>query len=157
MKARLSEGYRPDFDLDLTYGKKGEVFVRDYLNGLLGDKDGRLTVEVKSDRQWLNTGNVWIEVECKRSDGWHDSGIRASKADHWTLVLADTVLLSVPTPVLRRIADKAWADISSYGKPLFRSEERDGSHPTRGVRLSTAYFLTLLRIELAQALREAAA
>jgi hypothetical protein len=147
MKARLSEGYKPQWDVDLRYGQKGEAFVAEYLNGLV-NQEGRLRVEVKSDRLMVETGNVWIEVECRRRDGWHDSGIRTTEADMWGLVLAETVIVGVPTAVLRVIAERAWDETESRGKHMFRSEEKDGSHPTRGVRLPLALFIMRLRTEL---------
>jgi hypothetical protein len=42
-----------DFDLDLTYGQVGEALVNDLLTG-------GFTVEVKRDKRWAQTGNVYI-------------------------------------------------------------------------------------------------
>jgi hypothetical protein len=148
MKAQLSEGYKPEWDVDLAFGKKGERYVADFLGGLLLEEPGRITAETKADRQWVNTGNIWIELECKRRDGWHDSGIRTSRADMYTLVLGECIVLGVPTRILRQLAEYANAQADSYGKWLFRSEHKEGSHPTRGVRIGLPWFLLRLRVEL---------
>lgn len=146
MRARLSEGYKPDFDIDLRHGKRGEKLVASFLEGLVTG-----TVEVKSDRQAHMTGNLWIEYECQRRDGWHDSGIRTSKADYWALVLAETVIVAIPTPVLRAIVERGYQFRFSDGKFPYLSEETDGSHPTRGVKIPLPHFLTWLRMELIRA------
>ncbi len=57
------------FDLDFGYGRKGEQLVEELLTG------GR-TVEVKRDRKWWITNNLYIEVECwfNKSKAWEPSG-----------------------------------------------------------------------------------
>lgn len=142
--ARLAEGYQPDFDLDLRYGRDGERLVKAFLSGFL---DG--TVEVKRDGRAAETGNVYIEAECRRRDGWHDSGILATKATYWALVIGDAVVLGIPTDVLRACYAKALDP-----KLRLRREETNGSHPTRGVALPLNLLLTWIRGEL---LRRAAA
>ncbi len=86
-----------DFDLDLSYGKQGEELVQDLLTG------GK-TVEVKRDRKWKNTGNLYIETECwfNESKSWQPSGLSISKADYWAFVLEAGVVI-VPKPCV------AWA------------------------------------------------
>lgn len=153
MKVRLSEGRAPDWDIDLQYGREGERHVARFLHGMRAfldatEEPGRLTVEVKNDRQAIDTGNLWIEVECRRADGWHDSGIRTSKADMWALVLAETLVIGIQTRILRVIADRAWEERDSRGRLVHRSEETDGSHPTRGVRLPLQLFLMRVRTEM---------
>lgn len=143
MKARLSEGYTPEFDIDLRYGRKGEELVRDFLVGMLGEEPGRLTVEVKTDAKYLDTQRIYIEYQCKRRDGWHNSGILDSKADYWTFVIGETVVIGIPTPVLRRIYDRALDPKLKYLK-----EEKSGSHPTKGVAIPLHHFLTWLYMEL---------
>jgi len=142
-RTRVSEGYEPRWDLDRRHGERMQDTVNAFLDGLVAG-----AVEVKSDRLTLETGNVWIEFQCRRRDGWQDSGIRTSEADYWCIVFAETAVLGVPTVVLRAVAEHlvAWRD--ARGRPRFLSEEKDGSHPTRGVRVELGYFLTLLRAEL---------
>jgi len=79
----------------------------DYRDGILGEKKiadllSMDTVEVKTDRRWKYTGNLYIETECyyKTTDTWEKSGINVSKATHWAFVLEDSVLI-VPTYRLR--------------------------------------------------------
>ena len=49
-----------NWDLDLRAGLSGESKVADLLS--------LDTVEVKTDRRWWETGNVYIETEC-----WYQS------------------------------------------------------------------------------------
>jgi hypothetical protein len=79
----------------------------DYRDGILGEKKiadllSIDTIEVKTDRRWKYTGNLYIETECyyKTTDTWEKSGIMVSKATHWAFVLEDSVLI-VPTYRLR--------------------------------------------------------
>ena len=77
-----------DFDLDFSYGLQGESLVNELLTG------GK-TVEVKRDRRWKDTGNVYIEVNCWSNEhkAWVDSGLMVSKADYWAFVLEEMVVL----------------------------------------------------------------
>ena len=79
----------------------------DYRDGILGEKKiadllSMDTIEVKTDRRWKYTGNLYIETECyyQKTDTWEKSGISVSKATHWAFVLEDSVLI-VPTYRLR--------------------------------------------------------
>jgi len=93
-----------DFDLDLETGQEGEEFVRSLLTG-------RLTVEVKRDLRWKDTGNLYIESQYWSKTGlWCDSGISITKAAYWAFVLQGSVLI-VPTEVLKNV-------ISLWGKPI---------------------------------------
>ena len=76
-----------NWDLDLRDGLAGESKVADLLS--------LDTVEVKTDRRWVDTGNLYIETECYyvADNAWKPSGIRVSKATHWAFVLEDTVLI----------------------------------------------------------------
>lgn len=80
-----------DFDLDFSYGRAGETLVEELLTG------GK-TVEVKRDRKWSSTGNLYIETKCwyQRSQSWEDSGLAVTKAEYWAFVLEQGVLI-VPT------------------------------------------------------------
>lgn len=80
-----------DFDLDYSYGLQGENLVDQLLNGAK-------TVEVKRDRRWWDTGNIYIEVSCwyNTSQSWEDSGLSVTEAKYWAFVLESGVIL-VPT------------------------------------------------------------
>ena len=150
MKARLSEGYKPEWDIDLKYGQKGERLVRDFLVGMLGEEPGRLTVEVKTDAKYLVSGRVYMEYQCRKRDGWRNSGILASDADYWSFVIGESVVIGVPRTVLLRILERA-----QDPKLKYLREEKDGSHPTRGVAIPMHHFLTWLYMELWHAAKAA--
>jgi len=77
-----------DFDLDYSYGLQGENLVDQLLNGAK-------TVEVKRDRRWWDTGNIYIEVSCwyNTSQSWEDSGLSVTEAKYWAFVLESGVIL----------------------------------------------------------------
>jgi hypothetical protein len=79
------------FDLDFRFGQEGESLVQQLLT------EGG-TVEVKRDRKWWSTNNLYIEVECwyQRSQNWEPSGVMVTKAAYWAFVLERGVLM-VPT------------------------------------------------------------
>jgi hypothetical protein len=79
------------FDLDFRYGYAGEQLVEELLT------NGK-TVEVKRDRRWHETGNLYIEVECwyNITQSWQASGIAVTEADYWAFVLEESVLM-IPT------------------------------------------------------------
>lgn len=83
------------FDLDLEFGQEGESFVKELLtNGS--------TIEVKRDRRWKETGNLYIETECffTRNNQWAPSGLNVTEAKYWAFVLEEATLI-VPTDALR--------------------------------------------------------
>ena len=88
---------KSSFDLDFSYGREGELLVEELLTG------GK-TVEVKRDRRWHQTGNIYIEVECwyLSSESWQPSGLSVTKADYWAFVLEQGVVL-VPTDHVRYV------------------------------------------------------
>jgi len=77
-----SEGYAPDFDIDVKRGEVGEELTA----SILSEID---TVEVKTDYRASETGNVYIEVYSYRARDKSDlklSGISSSKAKWWSFV-----------------------------------------------------------------------
>jgi hypothetical protein len=103
------------FDLDFTYGREGENLVEQLLT------NGR-TVEVKRDRKWHKTGNLYIEVECwyLKSQSWEPSGLSVTKADYWAFVLEEGVLM-VPTDYVRYVV-KNWGHEITCEIPPNRSK-----------------------------------
>lgn len=87
------------WDLDYRHGLEGEGKVANLLS--------IETIEVKNDRRWKETGNVYIETECyyQIEDTWLPSGLTTSEASHWAFVL-DEVVIIIPTERLRKIVDK---------------------------------------------------
>ena len=95
-----------DFDLDLSFGQAGEKLVEELLTG------GK-TIEVKRDRKWHVTGNLYIEVECwyMRSESWEPSGLSVTKASYWAFVLERGVFM-VPTGHVRHAIQKYGREIT---------------------------------------------
>lgn len=83
------------FDLDFGYGRKGEQLVEELLT------EGK-RIEVKRDRKWWSTNNIYIEVECffRKSMSWEPSGISVTEAEYWAFVLEKSVIM-VPTNHVR--------------------------------------------------------
>ena len=92
------------WDLDFRDGLAGESKVADLLH--------LDTVEVKTDRRWVDTSNLYIETECwyVGDESWKPSGVRVSEATHWAFVLEDSVLI-IP---LHRLKEAVW----EIGKPV---------------------------------------
>lgn len=63
------------FDLDLKFGEEGEQWLMHLAN--------ERTLEVKRDRMWHKTGNVFFEVECNSKP----SGINVTTADYFAYIL----------------------------------------------------------------------
>lgn len=95
-----------EFDLDLEFGQDGENLVQDLLTG------GK-TIEVKRDRKWKDTHNVYIETSCYfiSKGGWAPSGLSVTKAAYWAFVLEDAVLI-IPTDALKYAVEKYGDEIS---------------------------------------------
>ena len=93
-----------DWDLDLRDGEAGESRLADLLHAD--------TVEVKTDRRWKETGNIYIETSCYyvSTKEWKDSGIMVSKATHWAYMLEDTALI-VPIEKIKKAA-------LEWGRPI---------------------------------------
>ena len=108
-----------DFDLDLSYGKAGETLVEELLTG------GK-TIEVKRDKRWADTGNVYVEIEChhQSSRSWVPSGINATKAAYWAFVLEEAVFM-IPTEALKY----AVAELGTY------ATREDHLNPSKGILL----------------------
>lgn len=126
-----------NWDLDLRDGLQGESIVADILSAD--------TIEVKTDRRWRDTGNLYVETECyyKSSDSWQPSGITVSKATHWAFVLEDSILI-VPTFRLREALHDNPRPITCNIPP----------NPSRGHLITPAVLIE--RIRTARAIEEAA-
>lgn len=88
-----------DFDIDLKFGQQGEATVANILT--------IETVEVKRDKRWKHTGNLYIETECwyNASQSWKASGLKVSKATHYAFVLENMVVI-VTTEDLKAVVRK---------------------------------------------------
>ena len=90
---------RSDFDIDLRFGEEGESYVKSLLN--------LETIEVKRDRRWKDTGNLYIEVWCwsDNKKEWYPSGLQTTKATHWSFVL-EKMVITVPVEQLIKAVKK---------------------------------------------------
>lgn len=65
-----------NFAADLSYGKAGEFWV-DQLGGAV-------SIEVKRDRKWATTGNLFFEISCSGKE----SGVMATEASYFAYILS---------------------------------------------------------------------
>jgi hypothetical protein len=113
----------PAFDLDLRFGQKGEGIVQDLLLGTI-----QQTVEVKTDRRWQDTGNVFIETECwsLRLQKFVPSGIMTSESQYYALLLPvgekRPLMVYFPTSLIKKV-------IAERGKEI---EQNWSDNPSKG-------------------------
>jgi hypothetical protein len=133
-RKRRADGYEPRFDLDLEYGKQAELFVDDVAVAILEQR-----VEVKRDARWHQTGNLFVEFQCRKVSGrWEKSGITDTDATLWAFILADTqTAIFIPTALLYEIT-------KDHYKRGNWTEQNRGSHPTRGVLIPIPRLLAAL-------------
>ncbi len=125
------------WDLDFRDGEIGESKVADLLH--------LDTVEVKTDRRWKDTSNLYIETECwyVGDESWKPSGVRVSEATHWAFVLEDSVLI-IP---LHRLKEAVW----EIGKPVTCNIP---PNPSRGYLVTPAQLMEHIRIARAREIAE---
>lgn len=123
---------RSDFDLDLRFGLQGERSVAKLLS--------IETVEVKTNRLWYRTGNLYLEVECwsTKTESWQPSGLAVTKATHWAFNMENAVLI-VPTHVLKDLVAKRHSLHNNHIKP----------NPTRGHLVTVGEVLMHIQIQVA--------
>lgn len=119
-----------NWDLDYRHGLDGENMVANLL--------AIETVEVKNDRRWSETGNVYIETDCYyvNSQAWEPSGISISKASHWAFVL-DEVVVILPLERLKKIVER-------FGRP---STCNISPNYSRGFLISVVELMAVINIE----------
>ena len=124
---------RSDFDLDLRYGQAGEVYVNSLLTAPVE------TVECKRDKRWIETGNLYVETQCwsESNQLWYNSGLKVSRASHWSFILED-LILTVPLQTLIKA-------VNEYGAPIESDIE---PNPSRG------YLITINALIMAMKGRE---
>lgn len=89
--------YNNDFRHDLAIGQLGEKA----LGTILEHKK----IEVKTDLQAKQTGNVFVEY---RSRG-KLSGISTSEADYWCFIISNYQLTMIATEKLKELARQNWS------------------------------------------------
>ena len=90
----------PDFDLDLKFGEFHEQLLFQSLS-----KTGNVTIEVKTDRLAVKTGNIAVEFRYRG----RPSGIQTTKSDEYFFVIVEEdgsirYRLNIPTAKLKKIA-----------------------------------------------------
>ena len=124
----------PRFDLDLSYGRAGELQMAAFYR-LVADGSG--LVEVKRKR--LIDLELYVETECDKGATGHytPSGISVTTAATWCFVIADSgIHVAIPTALLRTMLTAP----SSRPK-----EEHDGDCPTRGMLINFGMLLRRFR------------
>jgi hypothetical protein len=98
-------GNLSDWDIDLRFGQDGETYVNNLLTNIE-------TIEVKRDKRWIQTGNLFIETQCwsDKINKWYESGINASKATHWAFVVEGLVVI-LPIEKLKEV-------VQTYGRMI---------------------------------------
>ena len=111
------------FDLDLRYGQSGEGIVEDLLLGTV-----QQTVEVKTDRRWQDTGNIFVETECWsiKKQEFVPSGIMVSESEYYAFLLPvgerKPLMVYYPTSLVKRV-------IAEKGRPI---EQNWSENPSKG-------------------------
>lgn len=102
---------KSSFDLDFSFGRQGELLVEELLTG--GKR-----VEVKRDRRWQDTGNVYIETDCffTKNNQWAPSGLSVTEAEYWAFVLNETVIM-LPTATLKHAVKTMGREITCQIPP----------------------------------------
>tara|TARA_R100001224_G_scaffold84243_1_gene53527 strand:+ start:524 stop:874 length:351 start_codon:yes stop_codon:yes gene_type:complete len=85
--------YNSDFSHDLELGQKGENLLAKILL-LKGDK-----IEVKTDLQATQTGNVFIEYKSRD----RLSGLSTSKAEYWAFLISNEQIIIIETNKLKEL------------------------------------------------------
>lgn len=128
-RLRQAEGYQPKWDIDLKFGEQGQLLVVDIVEAF-----AKGLTEVKHEAQWLKTGNLYVELQCRKASGLYEkSGLAATEATLWVFVLHGTATaIIIPVgllkTVVKRLYNVRWGTLYPYRKNCDR-----GSHPTTGV------------------------
>jgi hypothetical protein len=119
-----------NWDLDLRAGEAGESKLADLLH--------MDTIEVKTDRRWKETGNLFIEEYCfqQSTQSWEPSGIAISKATHWGFILDGSVVIVTRDHLINVVAD--------YGKPI---ENKQMPNPSKGHLITPAQLINYTRVK----------
>lgn len=121
----------PRFDIDLKYGRQGELQIGDYLHWIAAG-DGRVEVKTKRILDWY----FYVETHCDKGSrgAYEPSGILVTTAEAWAINIGDSgISMICPTDLIRMMVD----DPTSKDKA-----ETNGSCPTRGklINLMTLLF-----------------
>lgn len=132
------DGYKlSDFDLDFRKGLLGEKAVAKLLS--------IETVEVKSDKRWWETGNLYVETECwsNAEQKWKLSGLSITKATHWAFHLEDITLIMSRETLVKTVLE--------YGRKV---ENKQPPNPSRGFLVTVPQITDQVRAAIAQRKQE---
>ena len=122
--------YRPEFDLDLRHGLTAERSVWRVLNM------NACKIEVKADRRYVETGNVFIEVaqRPRGADSYKPSGIHVSEAEYWAFSSGQAFTLIPRVVIANLVAEQTRPPIDG-GKT--------GDNPTKGYPIPLRHLIAL--------------
>lgn len=122
--------YRPEWDIDLAVGEAHERHVAAALSL------PECHVEVKADRRYVETGNVFIEVAQLPMGAacYKPSGIHVTQATYWAFAAGSAVTM-IPTDVIRQV-------IAQQDRPPLDGG-LTGDNPTKGYPISLRALLNL--------------
>lgn len=125
------------WDLDYRDGLEGESLIADLLH--------IDTVEVKKDRRWIETGNIYVETECyyQNENAWKPSGLYASEATHWAYVLEESAII-IPLDRLKRVLEVHGRAITCNIPP----------NPSRGYLVNVGTLIEAVRLGHVQEIEE---
>jgi len=119
-------------------------FDRKYKQGEIAEKQldaifhGEVTIELKSDQKWINTGNLFVEVSCYKASkgGWVPSGIYEPDMEVDLFWYEFSGIHLAAPPECWRYA------VETQGVAVPGGDE---SNPSRGVLLHTINLFTAFR------------
>jgi hypothetical protein len=119
-----------DWDLDLRDGEAGESKLADLLR--------MDTIEVKTDRRWKDTGNLFIEESCfyQGSGQWELSGLSVSKATHWAFIIEGNVIIVSKEHLMNVVMD--------YGRPI---ENKQPPNQSKGHLITPEQLINYTRVK----------
>lgn len=124
-----------EWDAQYAIGLMGEGMSDELFRTLLGGNTD-IRVEVKTQPEFHNTGNLYVEYQQGGPGNWRQSGIGITEADMWNFVLPKTgVMLVVPIELVREEARRA-RDAGRVGEA-----KRKNDMPTRGALVRPERFI----------------
>ena len=119
-----------DWDIDFRDGVVGEDTVANLLR--------METIEVKTDRRWIDTGNLFIEESCfyQGSGQWEPSGLSVSKATHWAFVIEGSVIIVTKEHLMNVVMD--------YGRPI---ENKQPPNQSKGHLITPEQLINYARVK----------
>lgn len=125
-------GYNPKFDInfarDYSQGEISELWAADVVEKL---RNG--TVEVKRDMRVVDTGNIYVEYECKTVTGWGPSGINKTEAVVYLFHIVDDFALVIASDRLRQVM-----------RQIGRKNRMNGSYSTHAAVIPITEMISLL-------------